>query len=384
MKTILYISNHNPFGTSYGAEQRSNILLKAFLHNGCHVDVAYIGERSCRPESVATNIEIVYWNDDKKWKISRCSNRKRLALIKMFPASDELSDLVGKLMEQKVYDYVACRYLPFAALANLDRYSSKLILDIDDMPAQATSAHLAKKTGLRAIYQKLMLSRMQAETLRWIKKTHTCFLPNSEQAARFGCVHLPNIPIVDTASNLPNSASHNLLFIGKLDWRPNYEGVAHFVRNCWKSILEKCPDAKFFIAGKGLSPELIHEFQQAKNVEVLGFVESLNDFYRQGSIVVSPVYSGAGTNIKVAEAMAMGKACVLTPFSAKGYEKLLHDGDNVFIATTDDEMINKTISLLKSSELCETMGRKSLELASSHFSQSRVNNIIKSVIDQTI
>lgn len=381
MKTILYISNHNPFGTSYGAEQRSYILLKAFLHNGCHVDVAYIGEQSCRPESVAPNIEIVYWNDDKKWVISRCSNRKRLALIKMFPTSDELSDLVGKLMKQKDYDYVACRYLPFAALANLERYSSKLILDIDDMPAQATSAHLATKTGLRAIYQKVMLKRMQAETLRWIKKTHTCFLPNSEQAAMFGCVHLPNIPIVDMASNLKNSAPHNLLFIGKLDWRPNYEGVAHFVRNCWNSILERCPDANFLIAGKGLPHDLQEEFSKCTNVQVLGFVDSLEDFYRQGSIVVSPVYSGAGTNIKVAEAMAMCKACVLTPFSAKGYEKLLNDGDNVFIAKTDDEMINKTTSLLKSSELCETMGRKSLELARHHFSQSRVNNIIKSVIE---
>lgn len=381
MKTILYISNHNPFGTSYGAEQRSNILLKAFLRNGCHVDVVYIGARSLRPESIAPNIEIIYWNDDKKWEISKCSNRKRLALIKMFPSSDELSDLVGKLMKQKDYDYVACRYLPFAALANLDRYSSKLILDIDDMPAQATSAHLTKKTGLTAIYQKLMLSRMQAETLRWIKKSYTCFLPNSEQATMFGCVHLPNIPIVDMASNLPYSASHNLLFIGKLDWRPNYEGVAHFVRNCWKSILEKCPDTKFFIAGKGLPHDLQEEFSKSTNVQVLGFVESLDDFYRQGSIVVSPVYSGAGTNIKVAEAMAMRKACVLTPFSAKGYEKLLNDEDNVFIATSDDEMINKTTLLLKSSELCENMSRKSLELARSHFSQSRVNNIIKSVIE---
>ena len=44
MKTILYISNHNPFGTSYGAEQRSNILLKAFLHNGCHVDVPILAK----------------------------------------------------------------------------------------------------------------------------------------------------------------------------------------------------------------------------------------------------------------------------------------------------------------------------------------------------
>lgn len=380
MKNILYVSNHNPFGTSYGAEQRSKILLEAFIQNGYTVDVAYIGENAKRPEKNAAGVNVVYWNSGETWNISKMASRKRLYLCKMFSASSKLSFIIDGLMQSKKYDFVACRYLPFAALAGLDKYAYKLLLDIDDMPAQATAAHLDVKKGVRGLYQKLMLKRMQKETLWWITNSHTCFLPNNNQAIKYGCRHLPNIPIVEAVEHVSMRESKNLLFIGKLDWRPNYEGVARFIRNCWPSVIERQPDAKFLIAGKGLPEEYKAEFSKSKNIELLGFVDDLERFYGNGNIFVSPVYSGAGTNIKVIEAMAMGKACVLTPFSAKGYESLLINRDNVFIANSDNEMIEQSVALLSDSNLCHSMMRKSTSLVSEHFSQRRVNTIIKSVI----
>ena len=79
--------------------------------------------------------------------------------------------------------------------------------------------------------------------------------------------------------------------------------------------------------------------------------------------------------------MAMGKACVLTPFSAKGYEQMFQDGKNVFIAQNDDDMVNKTLALLRSTQLCETIMSKSLSLAILHFSQSRVDGIVCDVVN---
>ena len=381
MKNILYITNHNPFGISYGAEQRSHILLKSFLNNGCKVDIVYIGEMIPNPINVDENVSIVYWNNGDSWPISKIDSLKRLYLLKMFPSSKRLISIIDELLKTKDYDFIACRYLQFAALAGLECHADKLILDIDDMPAQAISAHLSPKTGIRNIYQKLMLKRIQSETDDWIRRSYTCFLPNSEQANQYNCRHLPNIPILQPTQNISFGSVPNILFVGKLDWRPNYEGVAHFIRNCWPSIISQRPDASFIIAGKGLPQSLKDEFLGVPNVQLLGFVANIIDFYNKGNIIVSPIYSGAGTNIKVAEAMAMGKACVLTPFSAKGYEKMLHDGENVFIANNDDEMVSKTLTLLNSEQLCMSIMHKARSLAVSHLSQARVDRIIDELVN---
>lgn len=381
MKKVLFISNHNPFASSYGAEQRSNILLKSFLQNACKVDVMYIGDHALCPTTLDENCSIVYWNQGAKWNISRYDNFKRLCLLKMFPKSNTLVSVVYDLIDKNAYDFIVCRYLPFAAMAGLDRFADKLILDIDDLPSQAMSAHLSRKTGLRALYQNLMLRRIDQETYWWISTSCASFLPNKEQAAQYKCICLPNIPILESGEIKSFKFSSNLLFIGKLDWRPNYEGVAHFVYNCWPSILAQFPSAHFIIAGKGLPQHLYDEFLKIQNVELLGFVDSLTEFYAKGNIVVSPIYTGAGTNIKVAEALSMGKACVLTPFSAKGYELILQDGKNAFIAACDVDFVAKTLKLLNSNLLCDSMMRKSHELAASCFGQSVVNKIIKSVIE---
>ena len=77
----------------------------------------------------------------------------------------------------------------------------------------------------------------------------------------------------------------------------------------------------------------------------------------------------------------MGKVGVLTPFSAKGYEKMLHDGENVFIAQNDDEMVSKTLTLLNSEQLCMSIMHKARSLAASHLSQARVDRIIDELVN---
>ena len=165
-----------------------------------------------------------------------------------------------------------------------------------------------------------------------------------------------------------------------MSWPANYNGMDSFISHCWNDILASVPDAKLLIAGKGLPDNLKTKWESFHNIEYLGYVESLYDFYAMGNIVVCPIYSGAGTNIKVIEAMAMGKACAISSHSTRGYEEILLQGENAFIAEDYADFSNKLIDLLNNESKCKEMAKAAMKTAQSFFSQKSIDETIKGLI----
>jgi glycosyltransferase involved in cell wall biosynthesis len=71
-------------------------------------------------------------------------------------------------------------------------------------------------------------------------------------------------------------------------------------------------------------------------VEVEDFVADVRPAYGRASIVVAPLVASAGTNIKIMEAMAMGKPVVSTPAGVNGLD-LAWDVD-VVVTETGESM----------------------------------------------
>lgn len=380
MKKVLFISNNNALRTSYGAEQRGNVLLKALLQNDCHVDFAYIGPNIETDRPLIENVRIVYWNDGKKWRVTRMAAKLRKLTIKMFPASAPLADIVNGLEKRNNYDYIVCRYLQFASLAGLKRYAKKLILDIDDLPSQSFRTHLGPASFLKNIYHWLMYHAMERETRKWINKSYVNLFPNEEQARKYKGTYLPNIPVVSCSAPLVSRKTKNVLFIGRMDFDPNYCGMDSFILHCWDNIVENVPDAALLIAGKGLSDDYKHAWENHKNVKVLGFVDSILSFYQEGNVVIIPITTGAGTNIKVIEALSLGKACVMSKFSTKGFEDIVHDGENCKVYNSFEECQTELIRLLNSPETCKLYGNNAFHSTTEKYSQQAINLIVKSCI----
>ena len=57
-----------------------------------------------------------------------------------------------------------------------------------------------------------------------------------------------------------------------------------------------------------------------ENVEVEGFVADVRPAYERATVVIAPLVASAGTNIKILEAMAMGKAIVSTEAGINGLD----------------------------------------------------------------
>lgn len=380
---ILFITNTNPFNPTFGAAQRSFVLLNALLSLGGQVDIAYVGPIEKQTTPMLRNVKVVFWNDGHEWQYTKTVKFLRKITLIGFPTSNELEKIIDSLVLKDNYDYIACRYIQIAGMAGLYKYRKKLLLDIDDLPFQSILSHLELDKNIplwKKIFRKVLLSRIDKDTHKWINNTFACFLPNKTQAKEKKCYYLPNIPVICVKSSEFKENTNNILFIGIMSYQPNYNGVDYFIDNVWKHVIEENPSAKFLIAGKGLPLEFKQKWMRVPNVEILGFVEDLNEFYSQGNIVVCPIYQGAGSNIKVIEAMSIGKACVLSEYSTRGFEDIIRNGQNAYIVSSTAEYAEKIIKLLSNDILCNKICENAMKSTSSIYSQSFVNNLVSSII----
>lgn len=110
-----------------------------------------------------------------------------------------------------------------------------------------------------------------------------------------------------------SSSSLNFLFVGKLDWHPNFEGLMWFLKEVAPSLND---DITISIVGRGDFPS--SDFDSLEHVKFLGFVEDLDLLYQEHDACLIPIFSGSGTRIKVIEALASGTPILTTSFGIQG------------------------------------------------------------------
>ena len=91
-------------------------------------------------------------------------------------------------------------------------------------------------------------------------------------------------------------------------------------------------------------------------LEVEDFVSDVRPAYERAAIVVAPLLASAGTNIKIMEAMAMGKAIVSTPAGVNGLD--VDPGKDVIVATTGAEMSQAILELFENPAKRHSLGRQ--------------------------
>lgn len=80
-------------------------------------------------------------------------------------------------------------------------------------------------------------------------------------------------------------------------------------------MVDQDPELKLIIGGTVC--EKIPK-DKYSNIGLLGRVDSLDNFYRQGDVVINPVSQGTGLKIKTFEALSYGKVVIVHPHSSQG------------------------------------------------------------------
>ncbi len=81
-----------------------------------------------------------------------------------------------------------------------------------------------------------------------------------------------------------------------------------------------------------------------EDIELAGYVDDVEKFYRKGNIAINPVYQGTGLKIKTLESISYGKITIVHPHSMSGlYE---NSSAPVYIGSDDITYANHLIDAL--------------------------------------
>jgi glycosyltransferase involved in cell wall biosynthesis len=183
----------------------------------------------------------------------------------------------------------------------------------------------------------------QFEVAAWGTVDRVVVMSDTDRAVVPGAVTIPNG--VDLERFRPSGAvaeARRLLFIGSFAHRPNVLALEFFLRDVFPLLRDV---TLHVIAGQRHERfwDLRHD-----GVEVEGFVADVRPAYERATLVIAPLVASAGTNIKILEAMAMGKAVVSTEAGIHGLD--LERGRDVVVAEAPEEMAGAIARLLESAE----------------------------------
>lgn len=166
---------------------------------------------------------------------------------------------------------------------------------------------------------------------------------------------------------------YQLLFVGNMGYHPNIL-AAKFIVNEVLPKIERNVQLKI----AGARPSTAVRLLNADNVEVTGWVDDIRTAYASSKIFIAPIFSGAGQQNKILEAMAMGLICITTPIVNDAIKA--RDKKELFIATKAEDFANKIIEILENPEAFETIGLNARKFVIENFSWAKENKKLNDII----
>jgi len=143
-----------------------------------------------------------------------------------------------------------------------------------------------------------------------------------------------------------------LLFTGKMDYGPNIDALRFFAERILPIVRLTLPNIKFDVVGMCPGEE-IYELGKLHNFLVHGNVPDIRPYFEAAGILVAPLRLGAGTRLKILEALSLGRPVVSTRVGAEGLECI--DGQHLLLADNAVDFAASIIELTKDSGLRSTL-----------------------------
>lgn len=123
----------------------------------------------------------------------------------------------------------------------------------------------------------------------------------------------------------------SILFIGNFLHAPNVDAARRLVTSIFPRVHKRHPECVLYMVGHRPPLELIDD--SATGVVFAGRVPDITPYLERAAVVVAPLHQGGGMRVKVLEALAAGKALVVSPLAAQGLD--VADGEQLLVAETD-------------------------------------------------
>ena len=278
-----------------------------------------------------------------------------------------------RLIRSGGYDVVQVEWVETALL--IGRGKTPMVLDAHDVITKPAERRMRKAKGVSwfPAALKYILTR-SAE--RHIMRRFASILTVSEYDRRYLLQISPELTGRVTAAPIPagmdigqktyEEIPNTILFLAAYKHRPvNVEAALWFYREVYPLVRRKIPETRFIIAGNG-PPEILTSLATTDSqVEVTGYVDDLDQCYKQAAVFVAPILTGGGIIVKILDALAAGRPVVTTSIGNEGVGA--RPGHDLLVADDPEDFAASVVKLLREPEYARSLGARGTEFVRQNY-----------------
>lgn len=157
------------------------------------------------------------------------------------------------------------------------------------------------------------------------------------------------------AGLVPEEARFDIVFTGKMDYRPNVDGVLWFAEAIWPLIRQQRPQTTWGIVGQRPHSRL-DALRRYPGIVLTGRVAEVQPYLAGAGVYILPLRIGSGTRLKLIESMASGCAIVSTSLGAEGIA--VQHGRELLLADTPGSFAEAILDLLDDPARRQAIGER--------------------------
>ncbi len=240
------------------------------------------------------------------------------------------------------------------------------VLDYMDAFSTIALRDASYSSGIRKAVFKNEAKRLQQfeqKVLEWFDET-TVISENDRLELNIPSVHIVTNG-VDIQKYKPQDRkpTYDICFVGNLGYAPNQRAIYFLKKKILPSLRFKYPSLKVLIAGA--RPTLKIKDIANDYIDVQADLPDIRDAYASAKVFVAPIFTGAGQQNKILEAMAMGLPCVTSTIVNSSIKA---DQNEIMIGFSAKDFISHTLKLLRDEELYNLHRDAALSFVRSNYS----------------
>jgi glycosyltransferase involved in cell wall biosynthesis len=282
-------------------------------------------------------------------------------------------------------DVIQVEYLQLAhLLRDLRRWRDqaggdrpRLILDSHELGSLPRRRRAAAASGPRRrwlLAAAASWDRLARAASGWADATLCVTDQDRELYAQLGGERLVTVPLgIDTRAlpaDRPQDPPPRALFLGSFAHPPNRSAARVLCQRIWPAVRRSLPSWRLVLAGPGSKRFLSDLGPAPDGVEAVGYVDDLDELFREAAVFVAPLIEGGGIKIKILEAMARGIPVVTTPIGAEGIAR--REDDLVVWAEDADAVAPAVVATAGDLPAAAARAARAREHVDRHFSWSAV------------
>jgi glycosyltransferase involved in cell wall biosynthesis len=190
---------------------------------------------------------------------------------------------------------------------------------------------------------------------------------------KVNAVHIPILREIPGRNN-DFSSRKDIVFIGGFLHLPNVDAIKFFIAEIWPYVYQKNKSINLLIIGSNAPEEIVALGDECNNIQFIGHVENLDEYFNKCRVSIAPLRFGAGIKGKIVTSGSYGVPCVVSKIASEGMG--LTPDEDVLVGEDPEDFANKLLDVYTDPVKWERISRNLLSKIEENYSYNSVKRKI--------